>query len=379
MPAISRIRNGGIASLMLNLMKFCQSTIPVSRKRTTTARPVAECRRPATPARFQQRRVIRGGNYVAKISPCRQNTAMPEECDHDQEIAAADDQKALEWMAVLSAQHINYRLAWAESAWRIFVPPGEAESARGEIAAYEEDERRRAIRPADRPFPAMPAHHTWSPWWAAVFLLGFYVWLGPYNPERILLRRAAADPRALLGAGEWWRAITALFSHGDAAHLAGNILAMLFFSAAVCRAFGGGLGWAMILGAGAAGNILAAWLKSPSTVSFGASTACFGALGIMSMHQAAIIFRRQGMAWSPWARAWIPLGAGLSLLTLLGTGPASDLTAHLAGFAAGGLAGLAGSLAGGGRLSFWTQRALQMACLAVIIIAWRLALRPGAF
>ncbi len=304
---------------------------------------------------------------------------MPEEHDHDLEIAEADDQKALEWMAVLSAQHINYRLARTESSWQIFVPPCQASAARTEIAAYEEDERRRTCLPAGSSLTDHPPHHTWSPWWAALFLLGFYVWLGPYNPERILLRRAAADPRALLAGGEWWRAITSLAIHGDEAHLAGNLLAMLFFSSAVCRAFGGGLGWAMILGAGAAGNVLAAWLKSPGTVSFGASTACFAALGIMSIHQAAMIFRRQGLAWNPWSRAWIPLGAGLSLLTLLGTGPASDLTAHLAGFAAGGLFGLAGTLTGGWRISCGTQRALQLACLAVIIIAWRLALRPGAF
>ncbi len=58
------------------------------------------------------------------------------------------------------------------------------------------------------------------------------------------------------------------------------------------------------------------------------------------------MLRRHGLTWSPVARAWIPLGAGVSLLTLLVTGPTSDLTAHLAGFAAGSLAGLAGSWPG---------------------------------
>ncbi len=303
---------------------------------------------------------------------------MPEECDHDLEIAEADDQKALEWLAVLAAQRINYRLARDEAGWRIFVPPGQAEAARAEIAAYEEDERCRATRPLAAPMPDMPAHRSWSAMWVAAFVLAFYVWLGPYDPARTLLRRAAADPRAMLAQGEWWRAITALAIHGDEAHLAGNLAALLFFGWGVCRVFGGGLGWAMILGAGAAGNILAAWLKTPATISFGASTACFGALGILSMHQAVSVLRRHGLTWNPWHRAWIPLGAGVSLLTLLVTGPTSDLTAHLAGFAAGSLAGLAGSLAGGGRLSFWVQRVLQMACLAVVIIAWRLALRPDA-
>ena len=300
---------------------------------------------------------------------------MPEECDNDLEIAGADDQQALEWMAVLAAQRINYRLARTASVWQIFVPPGQAAEAREEIAAYEEDERRRAVRPAARPSPDMPVHRTWSPVWVAAFVLAFYAWLGPYDPGHPLLRQGASDPRAILAGGEWWRVITALTIHGDEAHLAGNLAALLFFGWGVCRVFGGGLGWAMILCAGAAGNAAAAWLKTPATISFGASTACFGALGIMAIHQAVTVLRRQGLSWSPWNRGWIPLGAGFSLLTIMGTGPQSDLAAHLSGFAGGCIVGLAGSLPRSAGLPPWRQRVLQMFCLAVVMTAWRMAMR----
>ncbi len=98
-------------------------------------------------------------------------------------------------------------------------PARPGRTARAEIAAYEEDERCRATRPLAAPMPDMPAHRSWSAMWVAAFVLAFYVWLGPYDPARTLLRRAAADPRAMLAQGEWWRAITALAIHGDEAHL----------------------------------------------------------------------------------------------------------------------------------------------------------------
>ena len=146
---------------------------------------------------------------------------------------------------------------------------------------------------------------------------------GPYQDGGAVLRAASVDAGAFLQ-GEWWRVITGLTVHSDPTHLAGNVLSILLLGYAVCLAFGAGIGWTLILGSGIAGNIAACFFHGPDHVSVGASTACFGALGIVSARQAVRYFRHYGLAGGIWSRTWIPLGAGLAVLTMLGTGERSE-------------------------------------------------------
>src|SRR5262249_36491518 len=83
-------------------------------------------------------------------------------------------------------------------------------------------------------------------------------------------------------AGEWWRAVTALTLHANAAHLLGNVSVGLVVTTAVCRLVGPGLGSALVLATGVAGNLLAAVVRRTASSSVGASTALFGAVGILS-------------------------------------------------------------------------------------------------
>ncbi len=89
---------------------------------------------------------------------------------------------------------------------------------------------------------------------------------------------------------------------------------------------------------GTLGNALSAWLQTPVHAAIGASTALFGALGIV----AGFLRQRRVVPWRGGIRRWAPLSAGILLLVFLGFGgERTDVGAHVAGFAIGGLSGLA--------------------------------------
>jgi len=291
----------------------------------------------------------------------------------DESIVPPGDQKTSEWITVLAAAGFDYRLSHQATGWTIHVPREQTAAAQAEIAAYEDDAKNWPSTEPGRAAERSPIYDSWSPWWVAGFLIAFYAWLGPYDGGSALLRRAAVDASAVHH-GEWWRLITALTVHSGVAHLTGNVMCLFLFGYAVCLSFGGGLGWTLILAAGIAGNTVACVFHGPEHVSVGASTACFGALGIMSTHQAIRNLRRfVGPVRSIWNRSWVPLGAGLALLTLLGTGPQSDLAAHVFGFVSGLLLCIPFSWLDIEWRSFWGQRALQLGCIVVVMTAWCVA------
>ena len=150
------------------------------------------------------------------------------------------------------------------------------------------------------------------------------------------LERGSAEGNAILH-GAWWRTITALTLHADVSHLVANLATGLLFAAFVISRLGAGSAWLAILLSGAIGNTLNAWgYRGEYHASIGASTACFGALGILV--GAELISRwsepRQRSAW----QLILPLGAGLALLAYLGVGDEGksiDYMAHGWGFAVG--------------------------------------------
>jgi membrane associated rhomboid family serine protease len=138
-------------------------------------------------------------------------------------------------------------------------------------------------------------------------------------------------------AGEWWRALTALTLHVDADHLLGNVAFGALFAYFIGRYLGGGVGWIAILAAGALGNLLNGWLQGADHRSIGASTAVFGALGLLTAHT----WRRGFPPGTSFRGRVAPLIAGLGLLAYTGTaGENTDLGAHLFGFIAGFALGL---------------------------------------
>ena len=292
---------------------------------------------------------------------------------HEIESLPPGDQKTLEWIAVLAAAELDYRLAHTAGQWTIHIPAAQADTARTELAAYDADLSAPAPSPLPASRPRIAGADSWSPLWVAGMLIAFHMWIGPYEGGSALVRGAAMDTNRLF-AGEWWRLLTALTAHSGPTHLAGNVVCILLFGYAACSTFGSGLSWLLILGSGILGNAAAGLLHGPDHISVGASTACFGALGILSAAQAIRKLRQHGFSRSIWSRTWIPLGAGFALLTLMGTGPRSDFLAHLFGFGSGIAPCLPLAWHGPPPLSSGAQQGLQLCALVILMTAWRLVL-----
>ncbi len=280
---------------------------------------------------------------------------------------ATTEREAADWALVLDAGGIPYRLEATAEGWQTLVTTADEPAATAALAAYDAEQRERAGAP-ERPPPEVGWGHSGT--LVGALLVAFFLITGPRGGANPVPWFAAgsADAAALVG-GEPWRAITALTLHADVAHVVGNAVACLIFVTAVCRWLGFGLGILLVLLAGAAGNVATAVFYASRHVSVGASTATFGALGILAGLQLVRRWRIPGGR----RKAWVAVGASLAIFAMLGVGERSDVVAHLAGLVAGIAAGVAaGQIA---RLPGATvQRALGGATAALIAGAWAAAL-----
>lgn len=208
-----------------------------------------------------------------------------------------------------------------------------------ELEAYE-NEKDAPVRPEPREREWFRHRAGWDVYliWLLA-LVACFVW---QNNDPSVVERAASSSKDLLGRHEWWRPFTGLFLHADTPHLLGNLLSGLFFGTLVARSIGPWRGWVLILACGTAGNLLTSLLTWPeSFVSIGASTAVFGALGILSGIGFIAMLRQRARL--PWARIAAPVLAGVVLLGWLGGGSQSgntDVLGHVFGFASGLAAGM---------------------------------------
>jgi membrane associated rhomboid family serine protease len=277
-------------------------------------------------------------------------------------------EKAEAYAFVLEAIGIGHRIVADAGGWAILVAARDARRAARALAAYEAENR--AAPPAPPPPPEFG--RTWAGLMSAAVLIGFFAVTGPRDGGGIWFDRGSASA-AILG-GEPWRAVTSLTLHADVLHVLGNALACAVFVTAVARWLGPGLGIGLVLLAGTGGNILSAIALGAFTTSVGASTATFGALGILAAHQVAARRRRPGVR-----RAWVAAAAALALLGLLGTGGRADVPAHVLGLLVGAALGAAASAAGRKPPGRPVQWCLLVLVAAAIVACWwiALAMRPG--
>jgi rhomboid protease GluP len=168
--------------------------------------------------------------------------------------------------------------------------------------------------------------------WAALALLGVYLATASPSAQRGVFDALGASASRILD-GDWFRCATALLLHASPMHLAGNMAGLAVFGSAVCGIVGAGVGTMMVALTGILGNLLNAVVYQSDHVSVGASTAVFGAVGILTAHQIRHRMRlRDGPRW----KVWLPLGAGIALLGFLSGGPRVDIMAHLFGMVVGG-------------------------------------------
>jgi len=246
-----------------------------------------------------------------------------------------------------------------------------------ELEKFEAERHERATIPS-RPEATGPVG-TLSLFIVAWLLSAF--WLLQNSLPESYSEAGAAVSVKIVASHEWWRAVTALTLHGDVAHLAANLATGLLFAAFVTAQFGSGLAWLAIVLAGIVGNLLNALLYAGEThVSIGASTAVFGALGLLVA--AEFIARAQSPAERRWWYLVLPLGAGLALLAYLGVGDEQkhvDYMAHLSGFVAGmALGAMVRALRLRDRLGPAGQRVTGLVAFALVAFAWWRALQPIA-
>jgi membrane associated rhomboid family serine protease len=204
----------------------------------------------------------------------------------------------------------------------------------------------------------------------SALLLAFFAVTGPRDTAVHWFERGSADAELILH-GEPWRALTALALHADLGHVLGNAIAGTIFIGAVCGALGAGLGGALVLAAGGLGNLANALFHGSHHSSVGASTAIFGAVGILAALGVARR-RRRGIGGR---RALAPIAAGLGLLAMLGTSGRADLWGHLFGLIAGAVLGLTGATAFARPPGLVVQWLLGGASAAVFLACWSAALR----
>lgn len=146
--------------------------------------------------------------------------------------------------------------------------------------------------------------------------------------------------QAVIADFEYFRTFTALFLHADMAHLISNATFGLLFGLLVSTSYGPIRGWALIFLSGTLGNFLNAWFQYPAPFfSLGASTAVFGALGLLIGNGLHLAW--QASSYRKGLRAFTPLLAGFMIFTFNGIGtPGTDTIAHLTGLFSGIAIGL---------------------------------------
>jgi membrane associated rhomboid family serine protease len=278
-----------------------------------------------------------------------------------------DRHRVDEWATVLAAGGIPHRLRPRLDGWALIVAVRDADAARETLDAYD----RESIADTTRARGASVASVRGA---AAVgvavglLLIGFFAVTGMRANRSAWFERGGADAERIV-AGEWWRTVTALTLHADAPHVVGNAAASVVLVGAASYEFGPGLGLWLVLLAGTGGNALTAVAYGTRHDSVGASTAMFGAIGILAAARGMSRGERP-----PARKRWVVVAASLALLALLGTSPDADLLAHLFGLLVGGGLGVAAVPALRRPLHPLTQWALAVAVLAFVIGAWLRAL-----
>jgi len=284
-------------------------------------------------------------------------------------------QQARTWALVLDSRSIPCCIESDNGAWELLVPEQHLESACRELQLFEQ---------ANHNWPPalpLPRHLIANvlPTLSVLTLLAILYnlnLLGLSLPERgiVDLSELGAASAQKIRDGHWWLCITALTLHGDLTHLLSNLTIGGMFIILLCRELGSGLAWSLLLGSGAVGNLLNALVQAPAHRSLGASTAVFGAVGILA---AISMVRYRHHIQRRW---FIPVASGLALLALLGTeGKNTDLGAHLFGFGIGVFLGIATEYMVGryGRPGPVTNALLALISGGLVVAAWWCAIEFG--
>lgn len=264
---------------------------------------------------------------------------------------------------VLTAVNIDHHVDYDGHEWGLWVATDDVAAANAELDKYDRENR----------VSARPRREAQTIDSGVLGVLGYLlvIWALPSLEGAQALgwdwREYGVMHATRVTQGEWWRTITALTLHVDLAHLVSNSVFGTLFGLFVGRYLGSGLGWLLVLLAGAGGNAINAFVQADGFRSVGASTATFAALALAG----SFVWRRGYMRGWDWRRRFAPVFGGIALLAYTGFGGGNtDVVAHVTGFGCGLLLGL---LAGGfdvRPLGLPGQSLCGLAALGLVAFAW---------
>lgn len=280
-----------------------------------------------------------------------------------------------DWDLVLEARGIPFREQWDASGLRLLVPGRRLEEAVAELLAFE-----RENKPAPTLLNRVVRRSGPGVWLglgieAALFFASQNGLPGFPAPET-----AGGGDTGLILKGEWWRAVTALTLHADAAHLLSNLSLGSLFALLCAAETGAGVSFGLLAASGFMGNLVKALVQGPGHRFIGSSTAVFGLVGAVCAIKAVRRLRGQGGLTGDLA----PLTVGFLFLALFGSGDAEsgrliDLAGHLFGFASGLALGAAAAWALGPSHAppKTLDRLAGAAAGGLVVVAWAVAYGAG--
>jgi rhomboid protease GluP len=270
----------------------------------------------------------------------------------------------MDWGLVLASQEIEAIIERTDEGWGLVVEERDYERAQAALQQY------RAENMGWRWKQQLPGSGLVFHWGALVWvaaMAAFYYWTMAAFPQ---LQKAGMMDNGSVAAGQWWRLFTAITVHENLPHLAANAVTGLLLLGLAMARYGPGVAMLAAFLAGAAGNVAGLWVHSDASQSLGASGMVTGALGLLSVHSFSL-WRKYRAARGLMVRGVM---AGFLILVLIGFAPGSDFAAHIGGFLAGAVLGLAlnavrPAVWQGG----WVNVAGALALAALVTIAWQQA------
>jgi membrane associated rhomboid family serine protease len=263
---------------------------------------------------------------------------------------------------VLLSSGIDHKSVKGRNGWELHVDEGSFSKASELLQAYLIENR--SFLPS-RKKPSREYPKTFSGLWGALVILCMHVAVNSGHDAGSFAKvYGSAASRILIG--EWYRCATSLLLHADYVHLVGNLAGIAVFGTAVCSIMGWGIGWALMLAAGILGNLANAFFYQTAHLSIGASTAVFGAVGLLSAYQFIDKIRLRG----EWYKAFLPIAAGMALLAFMGASRQTDIMGHLFGFLAGLVLGMTYRLFVRQPLHIAFQFGAIMIVISALVVAW---------
>lgn len=276
--------------------------------------------------------------------------------------------EAMDWSLVLASQGLQVTIQGDEQSqgWQLVVPGDDYTAALQAIRKFRVENR-----PRSWPQPLAIAGMIFD--WRALAWFIILVILFVLSQSQVpALVPAGIMDTALVRSGQWWRLFTAVTLHADVAHLAGNVTTGILLLGLAMGSFG--FGWSVLAAflAGAGGNVADWMLYQEAHQSLGASGMVMGALGLLTVESCVALATPEGRR----SLAVRGVFGGILLLVLLGLDPNTNVIAHIGGFVAGGLLGLAlQSLPNEILRRPSLNRLAELLCASLMVFTWWLALR----